>query len=112
MEQSASDVAPEGQAVAKAYYIIEIAIHDMAVYKNYPIGVEPLIKRYGGRYLVRGGEAASIEGMAPGGRIIILEFPSLQAAQDFANCSEYEQVAVHRHNSSTSRIMLVEGYLP
>lgn len=96
----------------KAYFLIEIAVHSPEIYKNYPIGVEPLIKRYGGRYLVRGGEAVSLEGAAPGGRIIVLEFPSLQAAQDFANCDEYPAVARHRLDSSTSRIMLVEGYLP
>ena len=96
----------------KAYFLIEIAVHDPETYKQYPIGVEPLIKKYGGRYLVRGGEAQSIEGAAPGGRIIVLEFPSLQAAQDFANCDEYPAVARHRHASSTSRIMLVEGYVP
>ena len=93
----------------KAYYIIEIAIHDFEVYKNYPLGVEPLIKRFGGRYLVRGGEAVSLEGAAPGGRIIVLEFPDLQSAQAFAACDEYPEVAKHRHASSTSRIMLVEG---
>lgn len=101
-----SDTQAEGP---KAYFLIEIAIHDMETYKNYPIGVEPLIKRYGGRYLVRGGEATSIEGAEPGGRIIVLEFPNMQAAQDFANCDEYPAVAQHRLNSSTSRIMLVEG---
>jgi uncharacterized protein (DUF1330 family) len=93
----------------KAYYLIEIAIHDLERYKNYPVGVEPLIKRFGGRYLVRGGEAVSLEGDAPAGRIIVLEFPSMKAAQDFANCDEYPAVAEHRMASSTSRIMLVEG---
>lgn len=101
-----TDLSTDGP---KAYFLIEIAIHDMEVYKNYPLGVEPLIKRYGGRYLVRGGEATSIEGPPPGGRIIVLEFPNMQAAQDFANCDEYPAVAQHRLNSSTSRIMLVEG---
>lgn len=96
----------------KAYFLIEIAIHDPEVYRNYPLGVEPLIKRYGGRYLVRGGEAQSVEGAAPGGRIIVLEFPNMQAALDFANCDEYPAVARHRLDSSTSRIMLVEGSAP
>lgn len=94
----------------KAYYLIEIAIHDFERYKQYPIGVEPLIKRYGGRYLVRVGEATSLEGDAPGGRIIVLEFPNMKAARDFAECDEYRAVAEHRHASSMSRIMLVEGY--
>lgn len=93
----------------KAYYLIEIAIHDMEIYKNYPVAVEPLIKQYGGHYLVRGGEATSLEGPEPGGRIIVLEFPNMQAAQDFANCDEYPAAAKYRHDLSTSRIMLVEG---
>lgn len=96
-------------STSKAYYIIEIAIHDFETYKNYPLGVEPLIKRFGGRYLVRGGEAVSMEGAAPAGRIIVLEFPDIRAAQAFANCDEYPEVAKFRHASSTARIMLVEG---
>lgn len=104
--------ATETESAPKAYFLIEIAVHSPEIYRNYPIGVEPLIKRYGGRYLVRGGEAVSLEGDAPGGRIIVLEFPSLEAAQNFANCDEYPAVARHRLDSSTSRIMLVEGYLP
>lgn len=96
--------------MAKAYFLIEIAVHDPEIYKNYPLGVEPLIKKHGGRYLVRGGEAHGIEGDPPGGRIIVLEFPSIQAAQNFASDKDYPEVAQHRLNSSTSRIMLVEGH--
>lgn len=47
----------------KAYYLIEIAIHDLERYKNYPVGVEPLIKRFGGRYLVRGGKPCRSKAM-------------------------------------------------
>ncbi|WP_338466226.1 DUF1330 domain-containing protein [Novosphingobium sp. ZN18A2] len=101
-----SEMNPNGP---KAYYLIEIAIHDFERYREYPKGVEPLIERYGGRYLVRGGEATSLEGAEPGGRIIVLEFPNMQAAQDFANCDEYPAVAKHRLASSASRILLVEG---
>ena len=107
----APDRAPTASGSgAKAYYIVEIAIHDPETYRAYPAQVEPLIKRFGGRYLVRGGEAVSLEGSAATGRMIVLEFPSLQAAQQFASCDEYKPVAEIRHRSATSRIMLVEGY--
>ncbi|MXO60350.1 DUF1330 domain-containing protein [Altererythrobacter salegens] len=93
----------------KAYLIAEIDVHDAADYEGYKAAAAPLIAKFGGRYLVRGGAADAIEGCDPKGRVILLEFPDAAAARAFLESDEYRPVAAIRHRSATSRIILSEG---
>jgi uncharacterized protein (DUF1330 family) len=87
-------------------------VTDAATYEGYKTAVTPLVKKYGGRYLVRGGSAQSVEGDSPKGRIVILEFPTLAMAQAFVAADDYRPVAQIRQKSATSRIIMVEGFTP
>jgi uncharacterized protein (DUF1330 family) len=93
----------------KAYIVAEIEVIDAAVYEGYKAAVAPMVAKYGGRYLVRGGAVETIDGAEPQGRVIILEFPSLVVAQAFLRSDEYRPVAAIRHKSTTSRLFVVEG---
>jgi uncharacterized protein (DUF1330 family) len=93
----------------KAYIVAEIEVRDAAAYEGYKSAVAPMVAKYGGRYLVRGGAVEAIDGAEPRGRVVILEFPSLAAAQTFLRSDEYRPVAAIRHNSATSRLFVVEG---
>jgi uncharacterized protein (DUF1330 family) len=42
-----------------------------------------LIEKFGGRYLVRGGDLRRVEGNLALDRLVVLEFPMLDAAQKF-----------------------------
>lgn len=70
----------------------------------------PLIARYGGRYLIRGGEVQELEGHLGLKRLIVLEFPSLEAARAFYDSPEYQPVKAIRLQSTTSDVALVGGY--
>ena len=96
----------------KAYLIAEIEVHDPAAYEGYKASAAPLIAKYGGRYLVRGGDVEAAEGDAPKGRVILLEFPDMAAARAFLEADEYQPVAEIRHKSAESRLILVEGIAP
>ena len=110
---AAPAVAMEATSVGpKAYIVAEITVTDPAVYEGYKSAVSPLVTKYGGRYLVRGGNAQSVEGEKPGGRIVILEFPTLAMAQAFVQSDDYRPVAQIRQKSATSRIIMVEGLTP
>jgi uncharacterized protein (DUF1330 family) len=50
-----------------------------------------------------------VEGDAPAGRIVVIEFVSLAAAQSFEDSAEYQAVAALRHKAARSRLFLVEG---
>ncbi len=66
-----------------AYLIVNLDIHDPEKFGAYRERVAPLVEKRGGRYLVRGGELHPIEGDFGLKRLVILEFPSMEAARGF-----------------------------
>ncbi|WP_213272172.1 DUF1330 domain-containing protein [Hyphomonas sp.] len=98
--------------VPKGYVIAEINVTDPEPYKGYVAAVTPMVAAFGGRYLARGGAAEGREGASPEGRIVVLEFPSLEAARAFFDSPEYAAIARLRHDNAVSRLMIVEGTAP
>ena len=90
------------------YVILDLDVHDEEKYLEYQKQVPALIKKYGGRYIVRGGDIMALGEWNPA-RIVILEFPSIEKLQTFISCPEYEPVKQIRDESTTSRIIAVEG---
>jgi uncharacterized protein (DUF1330 family) len=92
------------------YLIANLDVRDAAVFGEYRDKVAPVIARYGGRYLVRGGAIETLEGGLPLKRLVVLEFPSLDAARSFYHSAEYAPVMKLRFASTVSDIVLVDGY--
>ena len=93
----------------KGYVIAEITVLDAEAYKAYAAATGPLVTKFGGTYLVRGGQTEAVEGDKPNGRVVVIEFASLAAARVFEDSPEYRAVAPLRQKSASSRIFLVEG---
>ena len=66
----------------------------------------------GGRYIVRAGEIEVLEGDAPAGRTVILEFPTLQAAIDWYRSDDYAAAREIREGAATARMYAIDGYDP
>jgi len=96
----------------KGYVIAEITVTDAEAYKQYAAAVAPVVAKFGGKYIVRGGQTVAVEGDAPAGRIVVIEFVSLAAAQSFEDSAEYRDVADLRHKAARSRVFLAEGTAP
>ncbi len=92
-----------------AYLFATIDVHDADRYEDYKNTVPALIKKHGGRYIVRGGQRDVVEGKWPSGRIVLLEFPDWDSASAFVDDPAYEPVAAIRQATTTSHIWLVEG---
>ncbi len=105
-------VAATAHAAPKAYAIAEVNVTNPAMYQKYIAAVSPVVARFGGKYLVRAGRVVTLEGKAPTGRFIVIEFPSLAVAQQFESSPEYRAVAPLRLRAAHSRLFLVEGALP
>jgi len=99
-------------AAPKGYVISEIIVTDPDAYKQYAAAVAPVTAKLGGKYLVRGGHTVGVEGEPPGGRIVVIEFESLAAAEAFEASPEYQAVAALRHKAARSRVFLAEGVAP
>jgi uncharacterized protein (DUF1330 family) len=93
----------------KAYAIAEINVTDPVAYKKYLAAVTPVVQQFGGRYLVRAGKIVPLEGDAPTGRFVVIEFPSLAIAQEFESSPQYQTIVPLRRQAARSRLFLVEG---
>jgi uncharacterized protein (DUF1330 family) len=66
-----------------AYVISEVDVRDSSGFETYRSMAAPTIAQYGGRYLVRGGEAMLAEGDAEPKNIIVVEFPSMERLREW-----------------------------
>jgi len=105
----------------KVFVVLDITVNDSIIYEQYRINVEPIIQKYGGKYLVRSGGMAfdkdpdakviPVEGNWNPNRLIIIEWNSIEELQKFTNSEEYKKVAVLREKSATTKSIIVREYL-
>ena len=92
-----------------AYLICTVRVDDPETYKLYTAQTPALIARHGGRFLVRGGAVETLEGPAFGDRMVVIEFPSMEAARGLYASPEYQAAMIHRQASSEATFLLAEG---
>jgi uncharacterized protein (DUF1330 family) len=92
-----------------AYVIVEIDIVDPAGYEEYKQLASATVEKYGGKYVVRGGAAETLEGDWNPKRIVVLKFDSIQRAKEWLNCDEYREPRKMRHRTARTRMIVVEG---
>lgn len=91
------------------YVIAEVEVTDPVVYEEYRKLVPATIAKYGGKYLVRGGEIEPKEGGWQPKRLVVLEFSSLAQAREWYHSPEYAPVLALRLKAARSKAVLVEG---
>jgi uncharacterized protein (DUF1330 family) len=93
----------------KAYLVLDLSIHDYEGFKPYIANVPVYIERHGGKYVVQGAEPRPIEGDWSPERMVIIEFPTRQKAEQFLDDPEFQELAKIRHMTTTSKLVLVDG---
>ena len=92
-------------------------VYWIAVYKNlknsknirkYAEKASPVIKKYNGTILARGGEVKTIEGN-PSPRTVLIEFPTMEDALKCYNSSEYQEAMKIGKGEFNRHIQIVEG---
>jgi uncharacterized protein (DUF1330 family) len=92
-----------------AYLIVETDIHDAEQYEKYKAVSPAAVASGGGRFVVRGGELAVLEGDWAPKRLVVLEFPDLDAAKRFYDSPEYQEAKKLREGAASLRMVAVEG---
>ena len=93
-----------------AYLLVEMKITDPEQYKQYMAEAPPVVKAFGGEYLVRGGKHESLEGDWTPHRVAMLRFPSFEQAKAFYDSPEYAAVRAKRAGAvEYFNSVLVEG---
>ena len=91
------------------YIIADIDVQDAAGYREYSKRVSATIEAYGGRYLARGGDTTVLEGAWTPHRLVILEFPTREAAETWWNSPEYRPLLEIRQRTSRGSLVLTDG---
>ncbi len=93
----------------KGYIIAHINVTDLQRYALYKDIEEDAFTRFGGKFIIRGGEQHSLVG-ALKTRTIVIEFESLQVAMDCYNSLENQSAKAVRLAFSTADAVIVEGF--
>jgi uncharacterized protein (DUF1330 family) len=98
--------------MSKGYIVAEVFITDMDAYaaSGYMPIAAAALEKYGGRYLVRGGDGVLLEGQPAPKRIVVVEFPSREAARQFYFSDDYAPAILLRQSVCETRSVLVSGY--
>jgi uncharacterized protein (DUF1330 family) len=92
-----------------AYAIAQVRILDTVRYHQYQVAVSPVVTRYGGRFLSRGGRREVLEGDELFDRVVILEFPDYETVVKFFNSPEYAEAKQHRVGSAIFNFCVLDG---
>jgi uncharacterized protein (DUF1330 family) len=92
-----------------AYVIVETDIHDPEQYEQYKTASPAAVAGGGGRFVVRGGELAVLEGDWEPKRLVVLEFEDLAAVKRWYDSPEYQEAKKLRDGAANLRMVAVQG---
>ncbi len=95
--------------MTKGYWIAQVDVTDAEGYKSYIAANAVAFAKYGARFLVRGAVPQVPEGTSRA-RVVVIEFPSLQAATECYHSPEYARAKALRVDHSKADVILIEGY--
>jgi uncharacterized protein (DUF1330 family) len=95
--------------MAKGYWVAFADVTDLEGYKTYLAENANAFRKYGGRFLVRGGPHQAPEGK-PRSRAVVIEFPTYRAAVECYRSPEYAKAMALRQGKSIMDLSIVEGY--
>ncbi|MFC4270916.1 DUF1330 domain-containing protein [Sneathiella chungangensis] len=92
-----------------AYMIARIDVTDPEQYEVYKSLAPIAIKKYGGRYLTRGGAMETLEGPEETRRVVIVEYPDMAAVKAFYDSPEYKKAREARKDAAEGQFVILEG---
>ena len=95
--------------MAKGYWIGRVDVHDAEAYKAYVAANAAVFRKFGGRFLVRGGRSECVEGAARA-RNVVIEFKDFETAHACYHSPEYAEALKLRLPVSVADMIVVEGY--
>ena len=103
-------VARQSAAPPKAYIVVQADVTNPQQYAEYAKLTPDIIAKFGGRFLARAGTTVTLEGPPAKGRVVVIEFPSLQKAEEFYRSPEYTAAKKLRAGAATAQFIAVEGF--
>ena len=91
-----------------AYWVVKVRVTDPEAYGEYVKRVPPVVQQFGGRALVRGGAAETLEG-EDYPRTVVVEFESFAQAKACYDSPEYQEAKTYADGASERIFTIVEG---
>ena len=91
------------------YAIFNINVKSPENYKEYVEKVKPIAEKYGGEYIVRGGDNTVVEGSWQYPRTVVIKFPTYEKALEWYNSEEYKPIKQIRLDNAESNGMIIKG---
>jgi uncharacterized protein (DUF1330 family) len=95
--------------MAKAYWIARVDVSSEDGFKHYAAANAAIFKKFGGRYVVRGGKFDGMEGSSRS-RNVVIEFPDYATALACYRSPEYQANIKVRQPHSAVDLIIIEGY--
>ena len=92
-----------------AYVVAMVNVTDPEKYQGYAKLAGPASDKSGGKFLARGGKSEVLEGKFPFARLVINEFPTVEAAKRFWNSPEYQEARSKRLVAADFNMVVTEG---
>ncbi len=93
----------------KAYVLVQVDVTNPDQYAGYAKTTPATVEKHGGKFIARAGRSLTLEGAKAPARIVVIEFPSYDAAQAWYNSAEYTASRKLRAGAATVHAVLVEG---
>ena len=91
------------------FAIFNIEVKKPEQYKEYVEKVKPIAEKFGGEYIVRGGETTIVEGNWTYPRTVVIKFPSYEKALEWYNSEEYKPIKKIRLDNSEGTNIIIKG---
>ncbi len=95
--------------MAKGYWIASVDVSDPEGYKLYVAENAKAFRKYGARFIVRGGKGTAVEGSGRS-RLVVIEFKDYDTALACYHSPEYAKAIELRKGKAIADIIVVEGY--
>jgi uncharacterized protein (DUF1330 family) len=94
----------------KSYVVAQMLVNDTEAYKSeYATKVAATVHKFGGSYLIRGGDMTQLEGSLPYNRVAVLEFPDKTTALAWYNSEDYQSIIDGRKNNADTCLNIIDG---
>jgi uncharacterized protein (DUF1330 family) len=93
-----------------AYLIVDTLLNDPKLYEEYKAKARPLIEKFGGEYLARGGKTTLREtDLWSPSRLVLVRFPDVETANRCLDSPEYQQIFTISKKSARRTAVILEG---
>lgn len=93
-----------------AYLIVDTRLDDSGLYEDYKRQARPLIERWGGEYLARGGDLIPREtDLWSPTRMVLIRFPDVETARACLDSPEYQAIVGISHRSARRTVVILDG---